>query len=626
MRDVYITATGSFLPGKPIGNDDMEAYLGMIGGTPSRLRARILNQNGIKTRHYALDTSQQTTHSNAELAVAAIRGALSHSSVTETEIDFLALATTQGDLPVPGFASMVHGELETPACAITSHHGICSSGMMALRSAFLEVGAGGKEKAIACASELPSRLFKASRFEQQAAYQEKGSVPFDTDFLRWMLSDGAGAMVLQAAPDRRGLSLKIDWLEIKSLASKYDPCMYVGPAKNGEGHVDTSWLDYDSYHAAADVGAINLRQDTRMLKDVMKCAVDGFFELIESGKLQPDAIDWFCCHYSSHVFRGEARDLMRRGGVVIPEERWFTNLYTKGNTGAASIFIMLDELFHSGNLKEGQQILCVVPESGRFSFAYMLATVVTGDGNDKKTTTTLGRAADAIEPPLLRTTGSELEASLVRQLARVWVDFEQQLNQVPIVDKLNRGRLTMQDYRDFLFNLRQQVIDGSRWIARAASNITREYFPIRSAFIAHTSDEHRDYEMLEQNFVAVGGELETMYAGTRNIGSEALTAFILNQASREDPFDLIGAMFIIEGLGMRIARRWGTLIQEQLHLNDDQVSFFLYHSESDAYHFERLDMAIQSGILTPSLVNQIVKTAKVTARLYLLQLEEIGSF
>lgn len=626
MRDVYITSTGSFLPGAPIGNEDMERYLGMIGGTPSRLRARILKQNGIKSRHYALDETQRTTHSNAELAVAAIREALQGSGVLESEIDFLALATTQGDLPVPGFASMVHGELETPACAISSHHGICSSGMMALRSAFLEVGAGEKENAVACASELPSRLFKASRFEQQAAYRENGSVPFDTDFLRWMLSDGAGAMVLEPTPDPRSPSLKIEWLEIKSLASKYDPCMYVGPAKNDAGHVDRSWLDFDSYHAAADVGAINLRQDTRMLKDVMKCAVDGFFELIEAGKLEPEAIDWFCCHYSSHIFRGEARELMKRGGVVIPEERWFTNLYSKGNTGAASIFIMLDELFRSGNLKAGQQILCVVPESGRFSFAYMLATVVAAEAQTNRAFTTVGRAVEEIEPPLLRTSGSELEASLVRQLARVWVNFEQQLNQVPIVDKLNRGRLSMQDYRDFLFNLRQQVIDGSRWIARAASNITREYFPIRSAFIAHTSDEHRDYEMLEKNYVAVGGQLEDMYAGTRNIGSEALTAFILHQASRENPFDLIGAMFIIEGLGMRIARRWGTLIQDQLNLTDDQVSFFLYHSESDAYHFERLDMAVQSGILTPSLVDQIVKTAKVTARLYLLQLEEIGTF
>ena len=186
--------------------------------------------------------------------------------------------------------------------------------------------------------------------------------------------------------------------------------------------------------------------------------------------------------------------------------------------------------------------------------------------------------------------------------------------------------MTIEDYRDLLFNLRQQVIDGSRWISRAASNITRENFPIRSAFIGHSSDEHRDFEMIESDYVSVGGSLEVIQAGTKNIGSTALSEYILSRASRENPFDLIGAMFIIEGLGRRVARRWAVRIREQLQLDEGQVSFLMYHSESDDIHFERLDAAVQSGILTDPLVVDIVKAAKVVARLYVLQLEEMGNF
>jgi 3-oxoacyl-[acyl-carrier-protein] synthase-3 len=146
------------------------------------------------------------------------------------------------------------------------------------------------------------------------------------------------------------------------------------------------------------------------------------------------------------------------------------------------------------------------------------------------------------------------------------------------------------------------VIDGSRWIARAASSITPEYFPIRAAFIAHTSDEHRDFEMLERDFAAAGGNLDEIRAGRKNIGSEALSSYVLQRASQENPFDLIGAMFIVEGLGQRVARQWGERIQEQLGLPGDAVSFFLYHSESDVKHFQRLDQAIAAGILTDKLV------------------------
>jgi 3-oxoacyl-[acyl-carrier-protein] synthase-3 len=63
-------------------------------------------------------------------------------------------------------------------------------------------------------------------------------------------------------------------------------------------------------------------------------------------------------------------------GFAIPAERWFTNLTRKGNTGSASIFVILEELFHSERLKEGQKLLCFIPESGRFSIAYLMLTVV----------------------------------------------------------------------------------------------------------------------------------------------------------------------------------------------------------------------------------------------------------
>jgi 3-oxoacyl-[acyl-carrier-protein] synthase-3 len=85
-------------------------------------------------------------------------------------------------------------------------------------------------------------------------------------------------------------------------------------------------------------------------------------------------------------------------------------------------------------------------------------------------------------------------------------------------------------------------------------------------------------------------------------------------------------MFIVEGLGQRIARKWGERIQQVLDLPSEAVSFFLYHSESDTIHLKRLDLAIAAGILSERLVMAIVRCAKTTARLYVLQLEEIGNF
>ena len=65
--------------------------------------------------------------------------------------------------------------------------------------------------------------------------------------------------------------------------------------------------------------------------------------------------------------------------VMIPEERWFTNLYDKGNVGAAALFLLLDDLMRSGRLVPGQRILCAVPESGQCVMGYAALTVVEGD-------------------------------------------------------------------------------------------------------------------------------------------------------------------------------------------------------------------------------------------------------
>ncbi|HLD95597.1 MAG TPA: 3-oxoacyl-[acyl-carrier-protein] synthase III C-terminal domain-containing protein, partial [Alphaproteobacteria bacterium] len=60
----------------------------------------------------------------------------------------------------------------------------------------------------------------------------------------------------------------------------------------------------------------------------------------------------------------------------IPLEKWFTNLESVGNVGSASPYVMLEELFYSDKIKKGQKILMMIPESARFSFSYVLLTVV----------------------------------------------------------------------------------------------------------------------------------------------------------------------------------------------------------------------------------------------------------
>lgn len=214
-------------------------------------------------------------------------------------------------------------------------------------------------------------------------------------------------------------------------------------------------------------------------------------------------------------------------------------------------------------------------------------------------------------------------ATTHRRLARVWIDFESALVQVPLIARLLSGRLRLEDYQRLLVNLRQQVIEGSRWISRAASSITPAHEELRTMFLDHAIAEHRDFRLLEQNYVATGGDLATIQNAGKNIGSEALSGFMYHAASRPDPIGLLGAMFVIEGLGSRLAGPWARMVEEQLGLAEDAISFFKYHGENDGHHMEEFDQAIALAAVDEQSSDSIVKHAKVVARLYRLQLEEL---
>jgi len=616
MNDVYITSSGIYLPNNPVSNDEMEDYLGRINGKNSNVRERILKQNGIKTRYYALNKNQESTHSNAQLAVKAIEAAIAKSEVRAKDVQLLSTGTTQGDLPIPGFASMVHGGSDFSRCEVASFQSVCASGMMALKNAYAQIKSNEKQNAVCVGSEFASRLFKSTRFEAQ----QIKSLPFDAEFLRWMLSDGAGALVLENKKSKKGLSLKIDWIDIKSHANEFPVCMFTGKNDN-KNETEQTWLDYPSYEDASKAGAINLKQDVRLLDKVIQTGVAHYFELIDAGKIKKEKTDWLCCHYSSEVFKEPIKELMQKGGGAIADEKWFSNLTTKGNTGAASFFIMLEELMYSGKLKQGDTILCMVPESGRFITSFMQLTV---EGNEEVSIKKY--PIREIEAPELVINKNETSEWLIRQLAQIWIDFETDLLKIPIITKIHDGKLSLSDYKLLLMDLRQQVIDGSQWISRAASNIDIDLFELRSAFIKHTAAEHKDYQMLENNYVALGEELETILSGEKNIGSMALTSFMFQQASKPNPIDLLGAMFIIEGIGKRLASFWGEMIKDQLSLKDEQVSFFIYHGVADENHFHNLEKALNHPKMNMDVAKAIVKTAKTTAKLYKMQLEELGNY
>jgi len=376
MQDVFITRLSKFLPYDPVSNDEMESVLGMVGGKPSKVRPLILRNNGIKSRHYAFREGKHT-YTNAELTAQAIKQ-LFDKELTAEDIQLLACGTSSPDQTLPSHASMVHGELGMHPVELFSFSGSCNTGMQAFKYAYLAVAAGDVAHAVATGSERFSKFLTADRFQPEIdkvqEIEENGFIAFEKDFLRWMLSDGAGAAVFQDKPNQDGVSLKIEWIDIASYAGRLETCMYSGGVKEGsalKGYNDMTPEEWMSE------SVFSIKQDTRLLGDnIVPRGVDFLEDVIKKHNFDTRSVNWFLPHLSSEFFRMKIHNELVSRGIDLPLDVWYTNLSRLGNVGSASAYFMLEELMNEGKLKKGERVFIMVPESARFSYTYALLTVV----------------------------------------------------------------------------------------------------------------------------------------------------------------------------------------------------------------------------------------------------------
>jgi len=379
FNEVYITNTAAFFPNDPVSNDEMEDYLGFINGAPSRSKAIVLRNNGIKNRFYALTKEGKPTHTNAQMTAEAVRALFKDDPDGIKNIQLISTGTSTPDQLMPSHGVMVHGHLpETKPVEVVSPSGVCCAGMHAFKYAYLATKAGEVQQSVATGSERFSLSLLAGNFEDEAKRLKElvddPYIGFEKEFLRWMLSDGAAAFHLSHKKNETGLSLKVEWIEGFSYANELEPCMYQACEKMKDGSLK-SYQDYTPQELT-EQSIMSIKQDVKLLgKNIVLYGGYGVSESLARHGVKSEEIDYFLPHMSSNFFKDKIYQQLIANGTGIMYDKWFVNLDRVGNVGAASVYFMVNELFHSGKLKVGDKIYLLVPESSRFSYMYSLLTV-----------------------------------------------------------------------------------------------------------------------------------------------------------------------------------------------------------------------------------------------------------
>jgi 3-oxoacyl-[acyl-carrier-protein] synthase-3 len=352
----HITGTGSFLPGEAVANAAIPDFMGELGGE-ALVRRRILRMNGIKSRHYALDRGQYATHDVHEMAALAAGRCLGGKAGAFT---YLSAGSTNTPLVGPGLSSILHSRLAEHGLVaggleINSNSGICTSSAQALVNACRAVASGDHLEALCIGVEQPSAILKSTVIRPPDDRDDHrddptGSKWFMSVFLRSMLSDGAGAALLRERPAPDRISYRVNWTHSRSFAHETPLCM------------------------SLESRSLLLSQDVAVLAKHMKPCVDHFMRgaMSRHGESLAD-YRVVLPHLSSFYFKSYMLDVLTELGHGRAVEHW-TNLETAGNTGAASIFIMLDEFTRTRPPAHGDKVLLFIPESGRFNFVVISLT------------------------------------------------------------------------------------------------------------------------------------------------------------------------------------------------------------------------------------------------------------
>lgn len=361
---VAITGSGSVLPGPPVPSAELDSVLGAIPGlSPSlegrarRMQEAVLKRTGVRQRHYALDpVTRAQTETNVSIMEKAARAALAMASVDAADVDLIITSGPMADFACPPTSALLQGRLGVEKCTEIEVHSNCTGAPKALQIAFDMLRVGRYRRALVAYGQLSSVFLRAE-------YYTPEKVGLENLALRWIMSDGAGALLLE----RDGDGMELLDVHVESIGGLDEPGM-AGFAHGGFAH-DHSVAGANTLRAIADSGAQHVAQDiARVSRLAPFHLVDGLAAMLANADIAGDAVGHYLLGIPGRHFISEAiTEHFLETLSTDPRDRMdFTWVDDFGYCGGATMLVQFDRLMRSGRLKRGELVAAYLEESSKW--------------------------------------------------------------------------------------------------------------------------------------------------------------------------------------------------------------------------------------------------------------------
>jgi 3-oxoacyl-[acyl-carrier-protein] synthase III len=361
---VRVAGTGSFLPGDPVPCDRVEEVLGPLTQAPDRVRSfvehvgkRILRDGGVDYRHFAIDPkTHRLTHTIASLAEESARKALDAAGVVPSEVDLLLLSSPSYDQTTPPTSTILQERLGIESCAEMEVHSNCSGVGKCMQIAYDSLRTGRYRTALITYAQLSSVYLRDCYFNQPQMTKTQAA-------LRYILSDGSGAVVLKAE-DTNGngavVPHELIGTYVESVGGHLPPAMTAGG-----GVADL--MDHASpMREVLEKGNHHLDQDfSAVARNAGKVLIDGTLRMITSLGLERRAVDHYIYSIPSKQLY-DANSERFKEAFCTDLDRMKFRARNCGYCGGASILVLFDEAVRSGEIEPGQLVVLSSVESSKW--------------------------------------------------------------------------------------------------------------------------------------------------------------------------------------------------------------------------------------------------------------------
>ncbi len=356
---VKIIGTGSYLPGKPLTINEVDDILGHLDKAPKKIvkwlgRMRKLMEEMLEVEYYHFAISPDThefTEDNISMSVKAAQVAIKNAGLDPRDIDFIGYGSAHQD-QMPTASVLIQEKLGIEKCAEMSIHANCTSAYKAFLAAYDFIRLGRAKTALVISSSMSSSELRADYYNQEKVQKEEL-------FLRYFLSDGAGAIVLQADENSQKKGLYVNNAYIESVGGKKPagmrnkrPAYWMNPKEEyekGLHHLAQMYNEQLGDHFHEEKGSVFYHGLKRML---------------DTYKIDTQKIKYFQVNFPSKHISELVIDECEKLG--IKRDTLYTKISSMGYVGPPMAFICLDKILNEENLEPGDVILSFVTEVSKF--------------------------------------------------------------------------------------------------------------------------------------------------------------------------------------------------------------------------------------------------------------------